>query len=107
MDDFQWRIATIIRSRRQKMKMSQEELADRIGKTPSFIGQLERNESSPSLDTPKALITTLGIDANEIFIGTSTSEEAYNEIHSLMLQMDDHKRAFLVEFARLLFRADL
>lgn len=107
MDDFQWRIATIIRSRRQKMKMSQEELADRIGKTPSFIGQLERNESSPSLETLKDLITSLGIDANQIFVGSSATDEAYEEIRALMLQMDDSKRNFLVEFARLLFKADL
>ena len=107
MDEFQSRLATIIRSRRQDMKMSQEELADRIGKTPSFIGQLERNDSSPSLDTLRAIINHLGIDANDVFSSDGISHEAYDEIYAMMLHMDEKKQQLLLEIARLLFKSNL
>jgi transcriptional regulator with XRE-family HTH domain/KaiC/GvpD/RAD55 family RecA-like ATPase len=40
-----------IRSLRKKIGMTQKELADQVGLTPSFISQLEKNLISPSLDS--------------------------------------------------------
>jgi transcriptional regulator with XRE-family HTH domain len=40
-----------IRTLRKKVGMTQKELADRVGLTPSFISQLEKNLISPSLDS--------------------------------------------------------
>lgn len=67
MDKNQFRLANIIRSKRQEMKMYQEQLANSIERTPSFIGQVERQEALPSLETLGNLIRQLGIDANAIF----------------------------------------
>lgn len=40
-----------IRAMRKKIGMTQKELAEQVGLTPSFISQLERNLISPSLDS--------------------------------------------------------
>ncbi len=40
-----------IRSLRKKIGMTQKELAEQVGLTPSFISQLEKNLISPSLDS--------------------------------------------------------
>jgi transcriptional regulator with XRE-family HTH domain/KaiC/GvpD/RAD55 family RecA-like ATPase len=40
-----------IRTLRKKLGMTQKELADQVGLTPSFISQLEKNLISPSLDS--------------------------------------------------------
>ncbi len=40
-----------IRTLRKKMGMTQKELAEQVGLTPSFISQLEKNLISPSLDS--------------------------------------------------------
>ncbi len=40
-----------IRSLRKKLGMTQKELAEQVGLTPSFISQLEKNLISPSLDS--------------------------------------------------------
>jgi transcriptional regulator with XRE-family HTH domain/KaiC/GvpD/RAD55 family RecA-like ATPase len=40
-----------IRTLRKKIGMTQKELADQVGLTPSFISQLEKNLISPSLDS--------------------------------------------------------
>jgi transcriptional regulator with XRE-family HTH domain/KaiC/GvpD/RAD55 family RecA-like ATPase len=40
-----------VRTLRKRMGMTQKELADQVGLTPSFISQLEKNVISPSLDS--------------------------------------------------------
>jgi transcriptional regulator with XRE-family HTH domain/KaiC/GvpD/RAD55 family RecA-like ATPase len=40
-----------VRSLRKKLGMTQKELAEQVGLTPSFISQLEKNLISPSLDS--------------------------------------------------------
>jgi transcriptional regulator with XRE-family HTH domain/KaiC/GvpD/RAD55 family RecA-like ATPase len=40
-----------IRTLRKRMEMTQKELAEQVGLTPSFISQLEKNLISPSLDS--------------------------------------------------------
>lgn len=107
MDTFQSRLANIIKNRRQEMKMSQEHLADLIDKTPGFIGQVERQESLPSLEPLSSIIQHLGIEANEIFTGSSVPPDDCSAIIAMMQQMDNNKRHLLLEIARLLLENDL
>ncbi len=51
MTGLQEKLAHTIRNRRLDMELSQEQLAEKIDKTPSFIGQIERGECLPKLDT--------------------------------------------------------
>lgn len=107
MENFQGRLATIMRSRRQEMKISQERLADLVGKTPGFIGQVERQESLPGFETLGSLIHHLGIDANDIFSESPASHDACDEVSAIMRQMDDNKNQVLLEFARILLKSNL
>ena len=87
--------------------MSQEELAERIEKTTGFIGQIERGDSLPSIETLQALIHTLGINA-ELFFKDNTYEPSdYNELFSLLAEMTPKKRDLLIAFAKLLHKADI
>ncbi len=103
----QERIAKIIRNRRIAMGLSQEQLAEKIDKSTSFIGQIERGECFPKIETLQALITCLGIDANELFYDKPITQEDLAELFDLALHMDDNKRSLLIEFARLLHRMSL
>ncbi len=105
--NFQIELAQIIRNRRLEMSMSQEELADKIDRTTGFVGQLERGESQPSLETFQALVHCLGIDANALFTGQTGYQEDVQEICVLAEHMDKTKRTLLLEFARLLHRVSL
>lgn len=107
MTDWQANLAAMVKRKRQGMGMSQEQLAEKVEKTAGFIGQLERGEAKPSLDTLRALIQSLGMDANAIFTGSMAADEDCQEIISLMLQMRPEKRALLLEFSRLLYNSDL
>lgn len=99
------RIGKIVKDRRQAMEMSQEELAERIEKSTGFIGQIERGDSLPSIETFQALIHTLGINA-ELFFRDNTYEPSdYNELFSLLAEMTPQKRELLIAFAKLLHKA--
>ena len=89
------------------MGLSQEELAEKIDKSTSFIGQVERGECFPKFETLQALISCLGIDANEIFTESPITRDDLSELFELALHMDENKRSLLIEFARLLHRMPL
>lgn len=89
------------------MGLSQEQLAEKIDKAPSFIGQVERSECQPKIETLQALISCLGINANMLFSNKAITEGDVSEIFDLALHMDERKRSLLIEFARLLYKTEL
>lgn len=56
----------VLRELRIAQQLSQEMLAYRCGRHPSYISLLERNLKRPSLDTIIALALGLGIAASEM-----------------------------------------
>lgn len=103
----QERLAKIIRTRRLDMGLSQEQLAEKIDKSTSFIGQVERGECFPKFETLQALIACLGIDANELFAERPITRDDLSELFNIALHMDENKRSLLIEFARLLHKMPL
>lgn len=107
MNTLQERIALVLRNKRIAMGMSQEQLAEIVDKTPSFIGQMERGECLPRIETLQALISCLGIDANLFFSDEVMAEDSVAELLDLANHMDEKKRSLLIEFARLLYKTEL
>ncbi|MEH7075138.1 helix-turn-helix domain-containing protein [Neobacillus drentensis] len=56
----------VLRKLRNAQNLSQEGLADRCDRHPSFISLLERNQKKPSLDTFVALAYGLEMKASEM-----------------------------------------
>lgn len=107
MEILQEKLAKIIRTRRIEMGLSQEQLAEKIDKSTSFIGQVERGECFPKFGTLQALVACLGIDANELFSDKPITRDDLTELFDLALHMDDNKRSLLIEFARLIHKMPL
>lgn len=61
------RIGSIIRGARLNQGLTQEELAELVDVTPAYIGHIERNQRSFSLQTLVRLVTELDIDMNYLF----------------------------------------
>ena len=101
------RIALEEKEKRQGLGMSQEELAAKIDKTTSFIGQLERGESSLKLETFQTLVKCLGMDANALLAGENLSHTALNELCSLAAQMSNKEITLLLGIAKLLHQSDI
>jgi len=59
--------ASVIRELRQKLDLSQRELAERSGYSEEYIGKLERREHTPSLTAALMVSTALEKDPTDTF----------------------------------------
>lgn len=106
MDTIKERLGPMVKDRRKKQNTTQEELAESVDVTPGFIGQIERGEALPSLDTLQRLISHLHLDPNSLFLEDPRSDSNYSELISIIVQMTPTQRRFLLAFAKLL-KSDL
>ena len=58
-----------VRQRRQELKLTQEQLAERAEVSPAFIGHIERGEKKASVETVVALCGSLDISADFLIRG--------------------------------------
>jgi len=70
MSDIKKRFAKRLRKIRRSRDLTQEQLADMVGGSLNFIGQLERGESAPSLETVQKIAEVLEVDVSEFFLPT-------------------------------------
>ena len=62
-------IGTRVREERDRVRISQRELARRIGLSASMISQIESGQSKPSVSTLYAIVSELGVSVDDIFRG--------------------------------------
>ncbi len=66
------RIGKRVRERRMEMKLTQEQLAERVDVSSSFIGHIERAEKIPSLDTMTKLSYAVNTTLDDLVCGVVT-----------------------------------
>lgn len=78
-----------IRTERIDKKMTQEELAERAGLHPTYIGQVERGEKSLTITSLEKIVEGLGISFSDLFENiqpptkpTSLAMRCYDKINS-------------------------
>jgi XRE family transcriptional regulator, regulator of sulfur utilization len=64
-----------IRDKRKEKGLSQEELAERAGIQPTYIGQLKRCEKSATIDSLEKVTAALEISFDELFSHLQPSTE--------------------------------
>lgn len=74
------RIATVVREKRMAKGLTQERLAELAGVSSGYIGQVEREELTPSMSVVATLIDILGIDANTLFFEQGEDASLSREI---------------------------
>jgi transcriptional regulator with XRE-family HTH domain len=62
-------IGSRLRQERERLGISQRELARRIGLSASLISQIESGQSKPSVSTLYAIVTELGVSVDDVFRG--------------------------------------
>ena len=80
-----------LRNYRLQKKLSQEELAERCGLHPTYIGQVERGEKNATIESISKITAGLGIPLYTLFENIETSSQseknypaqAYNLIQSV------------------------
>ena len=62
------KIGKNIRTLRKNKKLSQEQLAERCNLHRRYIGALERDEKSPTIDTLEKIVKALEIPLSDFFL---------------------------------------
>lgn len=96
------RMAAVIKNKRLQKGYTQENLAEVIGKSPGYIGQVERSETYPSAGVLAKIIEVLGIDANTLFFDMEENTLVSHEISIRAARLSPEKQAFLLEMISLL-----
>ena len=75
----QEKIGKFIAECRKKKKLTQSELAEKLGVTDKSIGNWENGRNMPDLSLFKPLCNELGITINDLLSGEKISKEDYQE----------------------------
>src|SRR5882672_11142045 len=87
--DIKNRFGTAVRSRRKRLKISQEELAGRAGLHRTYIADIERGARNLSLANIEKLAKALGISIPTLFTPEGGSEVAGTGAKEILLVEDD------------------
>lgn len=85
-----------IKERREELEMSRQELADKIGVTPSAIANYENGVSSPKIELLYKLFDVLECDANYLY---QDEMKNFTDDNEVKLSKDEMK---IIEHYRLL-----
>ncbi len=92
---------------RSDMGLSQEELAYHCGMQASHIGQIERGQKSPTLDTLEKLASGLNITVSELTDYskdiTITHDEVVNKINSYLNRLNSKQKKQVLNIIKIFF----
>lgn len=74
-DDLQAIFGHNVRIARLKRAMTQDEVAEAVGMTGQYVGQIEKGEKNVTLDTMKKLAVALDFDLNGMFRPPTPGEQ--------------------------------
>ncbi|HOO52384.1 MAG TPA: helix-turn-helix transcriptional regulator [Alphaproteobacteria bacterium] len=102
MKDVKW-IGKRIKAARKASNFTQELLAEKAGLSPTYIGQIERGERVPTLQSLLQLIDALGVDITDIIRKESITRKCDETLKSGMSRVvfDEKKKEFLREVGEL------
>ena len=78
-------VGLLIRQKRQELKMTQKELAERLNVTDKAVSQWERGVCFPDICTIEALTTELHLSLTEIFTNSAEPLEQQEEMDMAIL----------------------
>ena len=73
-----------IKKRRQILGISQLELAEKIGTSTQYIGQIEQNKKFPSPEMLERIAEALEVDSPQLFSMEAYSQDAINKFRGLL-----------------------
>ena len=85
------------------LRLTIEQLAERIDKSGNFIGQIERNESKPSIETLVDIANALGTTVDSLLNENLKAHEdnTIKEINTMLYAMNDIDRLFILDIIKL------
>ena len=91
-----------IRDERLMQRLTLEKLAERTDKSINFIGQIERGEGKPSLETLVDIANALGVTVDSLLSDNikSSDNSIDKEVSALLHNMSDNGKRFILDTAQ-------
>lgn len=84
--------ATLVKQGRMEMHLTQEALAEKLGISAAYLGDLERHKGGPSLELFCKTMQTLNISADDyVYPNQNKNNSAYDQILRLLNQCNDYQ----------------
>jgi len=91
-----------IREERLALRLTLENLAEKIDKSINFVGQIERGEGRPSVETLVDIANALGTTIDSLMHDNTPHADDIicREINALIASLDDTGRQFILDTAK-------
>lgn len=93
-----------IREERQKLNLTQEKLSETINVTTTYIGQIERGERRPTLDTLIKISNALGVSIDYLLRESITpaSDNLMNLWIQLTHDLSDDEKEMIIDLIKVI-----
>lgn len=83
-----------IKTYRKKMKMTQEELADKIGISREFLGRIERGQNGISIDLAIMLSDVFQVSVEDVLAIDNSKSKLVSELSEAIIKVLDENNLF-------------
>ena len=91
-----------IRDERLLLRLTLEKLAERTDKSINFIGQIERGEGKPSLETMVDIANALGTTVDSLLQDNvkAVNDSIGKEVEAIIRTLDDNGKQFILDMVK-------
>lgn len=91
-----------IRDERLLLRLTLEKLAERTDKSINFIGQIERGEGKPSLETMVDIANALGTTVDSLLQDNvkAVNDSIGKEVEAIIRTLDDNGKQFILDVVK-------
>lgn len=95
------RLGEKIKKERLINKLTQAKLAEKVGISPTFLGQIERGEKIPSLETVVNIAVTLNVTIDGLMFETELSNSIIiSELSLALSKISNSEKLLLIDIIR-------
>lgn len=97
--------ATMIKNARMDLHWTQEELAEKLGISPAYLGDLERHKGNPSLQLFCDAVRVLNLSADDyVYPNKNANNTTYQQLLRLLTHCNEHQLQILLATATALLQ---
>ncbi|XID92255.1 helix-turn-helix domain-containing protein [Paenibacillaceae bacterium WGS1546] len=94
-----------IQTERKKLSLTQEQLAERVGVSDAYIGQIERGERSPTLETLVKIASRLGVTIDYLLQDSLVpgDDNVIDQIRQLFIDRSAKEKQMALDVIKVMF----
>lgn len=97
--------ATMVKNARMDLHWTQEELAEKLGVSSTYLGDLKRHKGNPSLPLFCKAMRILNLSADDyVYPNGNTNNTTYKQLLRLLTHCDEHQLQVLLATATALLQ---